>query len=72
MGVVPPKAGYLAGLRKLCDASGTLLVMDEVMTGFRVGWHGAQGLYGVAADLRCWGKSSGEGCRWGLMGGREN
>ncbi|MGA3066675.1 MAG: glutamate-1-semialdehyde 2,1-aminomutase, partial [Tepidisphaeraceae bacterium] len=69
MGVVPPKAGYLAGLRKLCDASGTLLVMDEVMTGFRVGWHGAQGLYGVAADLTCLGKIIGGGLPMGAYGG---
>lgn len=70
MGVVPPAAGYLAGLRKLCDESGTLLIMDEVMTGFRVGWNSAQGLYGVAADLTCLGKVIGGGAAgrglWGL------
>ena len=69
MGVVPPAAGYLAGLRKLCDQSGTLLVMDEVMTGFRVAWNSAQGRFGVAADLTCLGKIIGGGLPVGAYGG---
>jgi glutamate-1-semialdehyde 2,1-aminomutase len=69
MGVVPPEPGYLAGLRKLCDESGTLLIFDEVMTGFRVGWNSAQGLYGVSADLTCLGKVIGGGLPVGAYGG---
>jgi glutamate-1-semialdehyde 2,1-aminomutase len=69
MGVVPPSPGYLAGLRKLCDDSGTLLIFDEVMTGFRVAWNSAQGLYGVAADLTCLGKVIGGGLPLGAYGG---
>ena len=69
MGVVPPAPGYLAGLRKLCDETGALLVLDEVMTGFRVGWNSAQGLYGVAADLTCLGKIIGGGLPVGAYGG---
>ena len=45
MGLVPPQPGFLEGLRELCDRTGALLVFDEVMTGFRVAWQGAQGLY---------------------------
>src|SRR5205823_1884075 len=51
MGVVPPEPGYLEGLRRLCDASGALLVFDEVITGFRVARGGAQERYGVLPDL---------------------
>ena len=61
MGVVPPAAGYLAGLRKLCDANDTLLIFDEVMTGFRVAWGGAQVLYDIRPDLTCLGKVIGGG-----------
>jgi glutamate-1-semialdehyde 2,1-aminomutase len=56
-------------LRKLCDESGTLLIFDEVMTGFRVGWNSAQGLYGVSADLTCLGKVIGGGLPVGAYGG---
>jgi glutamate-1-semialdehyde 2,1-aminomutase len=69
MGVVPPQADYLAGLRKLCDESGTLLIFDEVMTGFRVAWNSAQGLYAVAPDLTCLGKIIGGGLPIGAYGG---
>src|SRR5919108_662908 len=51
MGVVPPEPVFLAALRRLCDASGALLVFDEVITGFRVARGGAQERYGVRADL---------------------
>jgi glutamate-1-semialdehyde 2,1-aminomutase len=69
MGVVAPAPGYLAGLRKLCDRHGTLLLFDEVMTGFRVGWGGAQALYQVKADLTCLGKVIGGGLPLGAYGG---
>jgi glutamate-1-semialdehyde 2,1-aminomutase len=69
MGVVAPAAGYLAGLRKLCDGHGTLLLFDEVMTGFRVGWGGAQALYQIKADLTCLGKVIGGGLPVGAYGG---
>jgi len=55
MGVVPPEEGFLAGLRELCDQEGSLLIFDEVITGFRVAWGGAQSLYGVRPDLTCLG-----------------
>lgn len=61
MGVVPPEPGYLAGLRELCDQYGTLLLFDEVMTGFRVAWGGAQVLYGIRPDITCLGKVIGGG-----------
>jgi len=47
MGVIAPAPGYLAGLRELCDRHGTLLLFDEVMSGFRVAWGGAQALYNI-------------------------
>jgi glutamate-1-semialdehyde 2,1-aminomutase len=61
MGLVPPEPGYLQGLRKLCDAHGVLLLFDEVMTGFRIAWGGAQRLYGVRPDITCLGKVVGGG-----------
>jgi glutamate-1-semialdehyde 2,1-aminomutase len=61
MGVVPPSDGYLQGLRKLCEAAGTLLIFDEVMTGFRIAWGGAQVRYDVKPDLTCLGKVIGGG-----------
>jgi glutamate-1-semialdehyde 2,1-aminomutase len=70
MGLVPPRAGYLAAVRKLCDAHGALLILDEVITGFRVGRGGAQGLYGVKPDLTCLGKIIGGGMPAGVYGGR--
>jgi glutamate-1-semialdehyde 2,1-aminomutase len=70
MGVVPPARGFLQGLRDLCDQEGTLLVFDEVITGFRVGLGGAQGLFGVAPDLTCLGKIIGGGFPCAAVGGR--
>ncbi len=70
MGVVPPAEGYLRGVKDLCARHGALLVMDEVMTGFRVGPAGAQGRYGVTADLVCLGKVVGGGLPVGAYGGR--
>jgi glutamate-1-semialdehyde 2,1-aminomutase len=61
MGVVPPADGYLQGLRQLCDEHGALLLFDEVMTGFRVAWGGAQVRYNVRPDLSCLGKVIGGG-----------
>jgi glutamate-1-semialdehyde 2,1-aminomutase len=69
MGVVPPADGYLQGLRKLCDQSGALLIFDEVMTGFRVAWGGAQTRYGVKPDLTCLGKIIGGGLPCAAYGG---
>jgi len=69
MGVVPPAAGYLQGLRDLCDAEGAILIFDEVMTGFRVAWGGAQQLYGIKPDLTCLGKIIGGGLPVGAYGG---
>jgi glutamate-1-semialdehyde 2,1-aminomutase len=70
MGCVPPAEGYLQGLRRLCDKSGAVLIFDEVMTGFRVAYQGAQGLYGVWPDLTCLGKIIGGGLPVGAYGGR--
>ncbi len=70
MGVVPPEPGYLEGLREACDVTGALLILDEVMTGFRVAYGGAQELYGVRADLTCLGKVIGGGLPVGAFGGR--
>jgi glutamate-1-semialdehyde 2,1-aminomutase len=72
MGLVPPAAGYLAAVRKLCDAHRTLLILDEVITGFRVGRGGAQALYGVKPDLTCLGKIVGGGMPLGVYGGRSD
>jgi len=70
MGVVPPAPGFLEGLRALCDASGALLVFDEVITGFRVGRGGAQDRYGVRPDLTILGKIVGGGLPLAAFGGR--
>ncbi|MEZ4264804.1 MAG: glutamate-1-semialdehyde 2,1-aminomutase [Myxococcota bacterium] len=70
MGVVPPEPTYLKGLRALADMHGTLLVFDEVMTGFRVALGGAQARFGVAPDLTCLGKIVGGGLPVGAYGGR--
>jgi glutamate-1-semialdehyde 2,1-aminomutase len=70
MGVVPPAPGFLETLRALCDASGALLVFDEVITGFRVGRGGAQELYGVRPDLTILGKIVGGGLPLAAFGGR--
>jgi len=70
MGVVPPAAGFLAGLREITRAHGALLVFDEVMCGFRVHPGGAQGLYAVVPDLTTLGKVIGGGLPVGAYGGR--
>jgi glutamate-1-semialdehyde 2,1-aminomutase len=70
MGVIPPVDGYLEALRQLCDASGALLVFDEVITGFRVARGGAQERYGVAPDLTILGKIVGGGLPLAAFGGR--
>ena len=70
MGVVPPAAGFLEGLRQLCDASGALLVFDEVITGFRVARGGAQERFGVLPDLTILGKIVGGGLPLAAFGGR--
>jgi glutamate-1-semialdehyde 2,1-aminomutase len=70
MGVVPPAPGFLEALRRLCDASGALLVFDEVITGFRVARGGAQELYGVYPDLTVLGKIVGGGLPLAAFGGR--
>jgi glutamate-1-semialdehyde 2,1-aminomutase len=72
MGVVPPQPGFLEGLRELTRAYGSLLIFDEVMTGFRVHYHSAQGLYGVTPDLTCLGKVIGGGLPVGAYGGRRD
>ena len=65
MGVVPPKSGWLQAIRALTKKHGVLLILDEVMTGFRVAAGGAQSLYGVTPDLSCFGKVIGGGfCVW--------
>ena len=69
MGLVPPRPGYLAGVRELCDAYGALLVFDEVMTGFRVAWGGAQSIFDVRPDLTTLGKVIGGGLNIGAYGG---
>ena len=70
MGVVPPRPDFLDGLRKLTNEFGALLVFDEVITGFRVAYGGAQALYGIAPDLTCLGKIIGGGLPVGAYGGR--
>jgi len=70
MGVVPPSPGFLEGLRRLTQNDGSLLIFDEVITGFRVARGGAQELYGVAPDLTCLGKVLGGGLPIGGYGGR--
>lgn len=70
MGVVPPQEGFLEGLRKVTADYGSLLIFDEVMTGFRVGLNCAQGRYGVTPDLTCLGKVIGGGLPVGAYGGK--
>ncbi|WP_342415428.1 glutamate-1-semialdehyde 2,1-aminomutase [Paenibacillus sp. FSL R10-2782] len=70
MGVVPPKLGFLKGLREVTQQFGSLLIFDEIMTGFRVGLQGAQGLYGITPDITCLGKVIGGGLPVGAYGGR--
>ncbi|GGJ71054.1 glutamate-1-semialdehyde 2,1-aminomutase [Anoxybacillus voinovskiensis] len=70
MGVVPPLPGFLQGLRDITNEYGALLIFDEVMTGFRVDYHCAQGYFGVTPDLTCLGKVIGGGLPVGAYGGR--
>jgi glutamate-1-semialdehyde 2,1-aminomutase len=71
MGCIPPAKGFLEGLRALCSEYGTLLIFDEVMTGFRLAKGGAQELYGVTADIVCFGKVIGGGLPVGAFAARE-
>jgi len=70
MNCIPPVAGFLEGLREVCDEYGTLLILDEVMTGFRVSKGGAQGHYGITPDLTTLGKVVGGGMPVGAFGGK--
>src|SRR6478672_7858587 len=70
MGCVPPIDGFLNGLRHLCNVNGTLLIFDEVMTGFRLAKGGAQELYNIKADIVCFGKVIGGGLPVGAFAGR--
>lgn len=70
MGVVPPQPGFLEGLRKLTEENGTVLIFDEVMTGFRVDYGCAQEYYGIQPDLTCLGKVIGGGLPVGAFGGK--
>jgi len=72
MNLVLPGAGFLEGLRTLCDRFGAVLIFDEVMTGFRVHARGAQGLYGITPDLTTLGKVIGGGMPVGAFGGRRS
>lgn len=71
MGVVPPAPGFLEGLRKLCTQYGAVLIFDEVITGFRLGFTGAQGYYGVTPDMTTYGKIIGAGMPVGAYGGKK-
>ncbi|MBI3548889.1 MAG: glutamate-1-semialdehyde 2,1-aminomutase [Elusimicrobia bacterium] len=72
MGVVEPETGFLADLRQIASKHGALLIFDEVITGFRVGWGGAQGLFGIQPDLTTLGKIVGGGFPIGAYGGRRD
>ncbi len=72
MGLVLPQPGFLDGLRRLTSANGALLIFDEVMTGFRVAFGGAQQLYGISPDLTCLGKIMGGGLPAAAYGGRRD
>jgi glutamate-1-semialdehyde 2,1-aminomutase len=72
MGVVPPADGFLPALRDLCTAHGTLLIFDEVISGFRTAPGGAQAIFGVRPDLTCLGKIIGGGLPVGAYGGRKD
>ena len=71
MGLVPPAAGFLESLREETEKHGTILIFDEVMTGFRVAYGGAQALYGITPDLSCFGKVIGGGLPVGAYGGKQ-
>jgi glutamate-1-semialdehyde 2,1-aminomutase len=70
MGLVPPADGFLAALREVTESAGSLLIFDEVMTGFRVAYGGAQALYGISPDITCLGKVIGGGLPVGAYGGK--
>lgn len=70
MNLIAPASGFLQSLRSACDQYGSVLIFDEVMSGFRVGLNGAQGLYGVTPDLTCLGKVIGGGMPVGAFGGK--
>ena len=70
MNCIPPVPGFLEGLREICDEFGALLILDEVMTGFRVSHGGAQGYYNIKPDLTTLGKVIGGGMPVGAFGGR--
>lgn len=70
MGVIAPEPGFLAGVRKLCDEHEVVLIFDEVITGFRLAYGGAQQLFNVRPDLTCFGKALGGGMPIGAFGGR--
>ncbi len=72
MGCVPPAPEFLPGLKALCEKHGALLILDEVMTGFRVAYGGAQSIYKVKPDLTCLGKVIGGGLPVGAFGGRRD
>lgn len=71
-GVILPEKGLLQGLRKLCDKFGVVLIFDEVITGFRISYGGAQGFFNVKPDLTCLGKIIGGGMPVGAFGGRQD
>jgi len=70
MGCIPPRDGFLQALRDACDAAGALLIFDEVMTGFRVAYGGAQGRFGITPDITTLGKIIGGGMPIGAYGGK--
>jgi glutamate-1-semialdehyde 2,1-aminomutase len=70
MGLVAPRAGFLETLREVTQKTGAMLIFDEVMTGFRVAYGGAQSLYGIEPDLTCFGKIIGGGLPVGAYGGK--
>jgi glutamate-1-semialdehyde 2,1-aminomutase len=72
LGVVPPRDGFLQGLRELADKYGCLLIFDEMITGFRLAWGGAQEAFGVIPDLACYGKIIGGGYPTAAVCGRED
>lgn len=72
MGVILPEEGFLKGIEEICRSRDILLIFDEVITGFRVGYGGVQGLYGVKPDLTCLGKIIGGGFPIGAFGGRKD
>jgi glutamate-1-semialdehyde 2,1-aminomutase len=72
MGVVPPEPGFLEGLRELCTAHGSLLVFDEVISGFRLAYRGAQGHFSITPDLTVLGKVMGGGFPCAAFGGRRD